>query len=299
MKILLLASVLATALSAQEAKRNIILTVPLLAALDTNHDGVISAEEIDRAPVSLKTLDVNHDGKLTAVECGMKGGLDTLGPRADELVAALMAFDRNGDGKLERNEVPERMQGLFDRADTEKKGVLTPDQIRKVAEEDNEKRADPEPYPGYAKRARIAYMRRFPVNSALDANHDGEVSAAEIEDAAAALRMLDKNADGKLTEDEVTSDPVIALVVQFMLAADTNGDDRLSKQEASVRSAQEFGIAIAAADGNHRGYVSEAELIAEISKRADANHDGVVTSEELLQARRSGALGAPLPVKNK
>jgi hypothetical protein len=80
MKILLLASVLATALFAQEAKRNIILTVPLLAALDTNHDGVISAEEIDRAAGSLKILDVNHDGKLTAVECGMKGGLDILGP---------------------------------------------------------------------------------------------------------------------------------------------------------------------------------------------------------------------------
>jgi hypothetical protein len=122
-----------------------------------------------------------------------------------------MAFDRNGDGKLERDEVPERMQGLFDRADTAKKGVLTPDQIRKVAVEDNEKRADPEPYPGCAKRSRIAYMRRFPVNNALDANHDGEVSAAEIENAPAALRTLDKNGDSKLTGVEITSDPVASL----------------------------------------------------------------------------------------
>jgi len=181
MKILYLLALSTCALNAQEARPNIILTAPLLAALDTNHDGVISAEEINNAAAALKTLDVNHDGKLTAVECGMKGGLETLGPRPDELVDALMAFDRNHDGKLERSEAPERMQGLFDRADTEKKGVLTPDQIRKVAEEDNEKRADPEPFPGYAKRSRIAYMRRYPVNNALDANHDGEVSASEIE----------------------------------------------------------------------------------------------------------------------
>lgn len=232
------------------------------------------------------------------MECGLKG-LETLGPSPDELVAALMAFDRNHDGKLERSEVPERMQGLFDRADPEKKGVLTPDLIRKVAEEDNEKRADPEPSPGYARRSRIAYMRRYPVNNALDANHDGEVSAAEIANAPAALRTLDKNHDGKLTEDEVTADPVTSLVIQLMLAADTNGDGRLSPEEASIRSTQEFITAIQAADVNHHGYVTEAELIAEICKRADANHDGVVTAEELSQARRAGALGVAPAVRKK
>jgi Ca2+-binding EF-hand superfamily protein len=299
MKILYLLALSTFALHAQEAKRNIILTVPLLAALDTNHDGVISAEEINNAAASLKTLDVNRDGNLTAVECGMKGGLETLGPGADELVDALMAFDRNHDGKLERSEVPERIQGLFDRADTEKKGVLTPDQIRKVAEEDNEKRADPEPYPGYAKLSRIAYMRRFPVNNALDANHDGEVSAGEIANAPAALRTLDKNGDGKLTEDEVTADPVATLVIQFMLVVDTNGDGRLSKEEASADAAQELITAIQAADVNHHGYVTEAELIAEICKRADVNHDGVVTAEELQQARRSGALGVAQELKKR
>src|SRR5215469_14489629 len=132
MKILLLLALSTSALLAQEAKsKNIILTAKLLAALDMNHDGVISANEIDHAGVSLKVLDINHDGKITAYECGLKGGLDTLGPSPEELVAALMAFDRNSDGKLERGEVPERMQGLFDRADTAKKGLLTPDQIRK------------------------------------------------------------------------------------------------------------------------------------------------------------------------
>ena len=45
-----------------------------------------------------------------------------------------MAFDANGDGKLARTEVPERMQGLFDRADANKDGVLTSDELTKLAD---------------------------------------------------------------------------------------------------------------------------------------------------------------------
>src|ERR1035438_3858360 len=41
---------------------------PLMQALDTNHDGVIDADEIANAPAALKTLDKNGDGKLTMDE---------------------------------------------------------------------------------------------------------------------------------------------------------------------------------------------------------------------------------------
>jgi hypothetical protein len=39
-------------------------------ALDTNRDGVISADEITAASASLKTLDKNGDGQLTREEFG-------------------------------------------------------------------------------------------------------------------------------------------------------------------------------------------------------------------------------------
>src|SRR6185436_13839978 len=42
-----------------------------------------------------------------------------------------------------------------------------------------------------------------PIFAALDANHDGEIDATEINNAPAALRKLDKNGDGKLTRDEL------------------------------------------------------------------------------------------------
>ena len=44
---------------------------------------------------------------------------------------------------------------------------------------------------------------RPPLIAALDANNDGEIDAKEIENAAKALRKLDKNGDGKLTLDEI------------------------------------------------------------------------------------------------
>jgi hypothetical protein len=42
-----------------------------------------------------------------------------------------------------------------------------------------------------------------PVIAALDANGDGVIDAAEIANAPAALKKLDKNGDGKLTRDEL------------------------------------------------------------------------------------------------
>ncbi len=40
----------------------------LMEALDTNHDGIIDANEIANAPAALKKLDKNGDGKLTPDE---------------------------------------------------------------------------------------------------------------------------------------------------------------------------------------------------------------------------------------
>ncbi|MFO1488003.1 MAG: hypothetical protein U1F65_05965 [Verrucomicrobiota bacterium] len=42
-----------------------------------------------------------------------------------------------------------------------------------------------------------------PLINALDANHDGVIDADEIANASAALKKLDKNGDGKLTQDEL------------------------------------------------------------------------------------------------
>lgn len=115
---------------------------PVMAALDANADGEISAEEITGASAALRKLDKNGDGKLTEEEIrpnfeggpGGRRGEGPGGPNPEEMVNRLLEFDKNSDGKLSKDEVPERMSGLFERGDANKDGVLTKDELRKLAE---------------------------------------------------------------------------------------------------------------------------------------------------------------------
>jgi Ca2+-binding EF-hand superfamily protein len=183
---------------------------PVLAALDADHDGVISAAELAKAPAALKALDKDGDGKLTMEEMrpnfgpqGRGGPGGPGGPGApggadpEQMVKTLMAFDRNQDGKLAKDEVPERMQGIFARADANHDGLLTEDEIRKASATQASRQGGPG-------RGPEGGMRRMdPVTAALDADHDGVISAEELRNAPGALKALDKNSDGKITEDEV------------------------------------------------------------------------------------------------
>jgi hypothetical protein len=54
---------------------------------------------------------------------------------ADDIVERLLSFDKNGDGKITREELPERMQDLIARGDTNKDGALDRDEVRKLAED--------------------------------------------------------------------------------------------------------------------------------------------------------------------
>lgn len=53
---------------------------------------------------------------------------------SNELVKTLMALDHDHDGKLSKGELPERMQSMFDAADTNRDSELTPEEIRKYAD---------------------------------------------------------------------------------------------------------------------------------------------------------------------
>jgi Ca2+-binding EF-hand superfamily protein len=175
-----------------------------LAMLDADGDQRLSATEIDSSSRVLRARDRNGDGELAADELpavgrggrGGRGG-EGRGPggaepnAADELVTTLMAFDGNTDGKLTKDEVPERMQD----------GQLTPEEIRQSAG------AQPSPTndgPGEGRRGgRGGGPGRDPLTTALDPNGDGRLDAAEIDAAPKALRVLDRNADGVIAMDEL------------------------------------------------------------------------------------------------
>jgi hypothetical protein len=51
----------------------------------------------------------------------------------DDIVERIMSFDKNGDGKVTKEELPERMRFLIGLGDTNKDGALDRDEIKKLA----------------------------------------------------------------------------------------------------------------------------------------------------------------------
>jgi EF hand len=66
---------------------------------------------------------------------GPKGGLSAEA-LVEDIVSRMMAFDKNMDGKLSRDEITDtRLLGVFDKADTNKSGVVTREQIIVLAKQ--------------------------------------------------------------------------------------------------------------------------------------------------------------------
>ena len=109
---------------------------PLMAALDTDGDGELSAAEIANASKSLLKLDKNGDGKLSAKELMRPptGGTDQFRfappPGATLPVSPLMAaLDTNGDGELDANEIANASASLL-QLDINGDGKLSRDELR-------------------------------------------------------------------------------------------------------------------------------------------------------------------------
>jgi len=51
----------------------------------------------------------------------------------DDIVERILSFDKNKDGKVTKEELPERMQNLIEKGDTNKDGALDPAEIKALA----------------------------------------------------------------------------------------------------------------------------------------------------------------------
>ena len=126
--------------------------MPVIKALDKDGDGVLSKAEIANATAALKSLDKNKDGKLEGGEIqpdfsafrGGRGGPGGGGPgggqgergsrggreggggsrNVSQMIDRIMQYDKDKDGKLSKDEIPERMAGMTENADSNKDGFL-------------------------------------------------------------------------------------------------------------------------------------------------------------------------------
>jgi Ca2+-binding EF-hand superfamily protein len=170
--------------------------MPVLGALDADHDLAISAPEIANAPAALRQLDRNHDGKLSPEECGFFIGSSTLDAKlADRMRTNFMRFhpvlaalDSDHNGEISAEEIRNSAQSLR-RLDFDGDGSLSPAEVT----------------PHHAAAWAVVILEQF------DIDHDGRISAAEWErEQSASLREIimsaDRNHDGFTTMAELTEE---------------------------------------------------------------------------------------------
>ncbi|GAA3763506.1 hypothetical protein GCM10022270_23340 [Terriglobus aquaticus] len=164
-----------------------------------------------------------------------------------------MALDRNGDGVLTPDEIPERLKPLFQRADANHDGKVTREELAALASAQSVPRGR-----GVGRNGAEGMARLDPILNALDVDHDGTLTPAEIASAPGALKTLDTNADGTLQASEirVRQQTPAERAAHILDEWDTNKDGVLTKAECPDRIQAQFD----AIDTNHDGKLNSEEL---------------------------------------
>ncbi|MGI8977623.1 MAG: EF-hand domain-containing protein [Pirellulaceae bacterium] len=281
----------------------------LFTQLDANKDGFISDDEVEGSKKTLfdrlvRVSDENGDKKLSKDEFakGTQKSAEAKPPLAGEPGRAgrpggegatnikefLTRLDKNGDGKISKEEAPDRMKENFDRLDANKDGFIE-------AEE-------------FARTAGALGGRPAGAPPGTPASGGGDAKAAEE-----AFAKHDANSDGKLTKDEVPDEQK----EMFQRISDRLGADSLTKEQfvrALTQRRPEGGHppegrpgepgrpgagpmvalpVLKALDADGDGEISKAEIEGASKALAalDKNGDGKLSREEILP--NFGAPGRP------
>ena len=208
--------------------------VERLMSADKNSDGKVTKDELpERAQRMLERVDTNGDGAIDRQEAEAaakqfqqgsgrrpEGGdrPDSGGPgRGGDFVQRLMDNDKNGDGKVSKDELPEFLQRMMERFDTNGDGAVD----RQEAE-------------AAAKQFQQGGGRRPQGGDRPSAGGTSDGAARPGGDFVQRLMANDKNGDGKVSKDELP-EPMQRMIERV----DTNNDGSVDRQEAEA-AAQKF-----------------------------------------------------------
>jgi Ca2+-binding EF-hand superfamily protein len=329
------------------------LTDALFELLDTNADGKLSKEELGGAERKLLKLDANEDDLVSTLELvptlavqygpadenqvqtvpGQQskapesrffalvpdGSPRYLNPRMELARKILERYDKDGDGKLSRNEVG--MLGEFDLLDRNKNGFLDQTALMRYIGLDGDvelilrigrNEADKPLAESFRPHGKPARLTR-PITTSAQGNAKFVDEGTEIDVRAVdgiltnpsqvrqafldTFRALDKERTGFVTLKQA-EDPQFAMLRDVFALADRNADGKLSEQELrdyldlQSKAANAF-IRLSIADNgsglfgvldaNHDGQLGIRELrsAALRLKQYDENLDGCISRKEL------------------
>jgi Ca2+-binding EF-hand superfamily protein len=216
------------------------------------------------------TAMVEQPGRLTLVVGGIlltvytndTVASDDFSARAKQ---ALGMFDRNKDGYLEKEEVPETLQmqlGRFEAVDADEDGKAYPHEVEAFLAQQQA-----------GLRAQIharASDQDDALFTALDADRDQRLDGREVAGAAQRLAALDRDADGKLTPGELPE----MLLLGLARGSLENADATFAPPPVIVRRADDKAPRwFNAMDANSDGAISQREFLGPAAKFAELDKD--------------------------
>lgn len=165
-------------------------------------------------------------------------------------------FDKNGDGYLQRDELPAELRQAFDRIDANRDGKISRDELTRGIGQ-------------LQPRRRPSDM----VHMLIEMSDADEDSGKEVQRAYDILRALDKNRDGKIDAEELKAARSRLLkgrIDSLFKQLDTNNDGKISRAEAKGQIRQDFDEI----DRNRDGYIEPEELMRAASARPPAPREG-------------------------
>jgi collagen type III alpha len=232
-----------------------------------------------------------------------------------DFIERIKGFDQNNDGKITKDEMPERMQAMIDRLDTNKDGAIDTKELAALKDrlaQGGQGQQGQRPQGQQGQRPQFNPADIIQRVKESDKNNDGKITKDEFPEQM--LRMfprIDTNQDGAIDREE------LAVMEQRMAQRGQGGQRPQGQpgqrpqgqpgqrpegqpgQRPQGQPGQGRGLpplpVLQALDTNHDGEISSNEIANAVKalKSLDKDGNGKLTMEELMPARGQREGGQP------